>query len=258
MYMTNNEDGKRWDRTNMTASENERMYHSTALLLPDSSILVAGSNPNADFTTAQWRSRTDIERWYPAYFNEPRPSYTGLPEKLSYGGKYFDLVINGTSEDDAKNTKVTLHRNGFHTHGLAMGQRLIELESAYTIDKTAGTTTLHVSQLPSKNGPNLFQPGHAMLFVVTNGVASIGKHLMVGTGELGEQPTENNAALPESKVSDDAASPSSSASVDAASPSESGSNPQGAADKGNAGMAVSPLAGSLLGAVGLVVASLLM
>lgn len=33
----------------MGASTVPRLYHSTAILLPDGSIMTAGSNPNADF-----------------------------------------------------------------------------------------------------------------------------------------------------------------------------------------------------------------
>lgn len=35
----------------------------------------------------------------------------------------------------------------------------------------------------------VFQPGPALLFVVVDGVPSIGKQIMVGSGEIGEQPT---------------------------------------------------------------------
>lgn len=201
MYHPNNAPGSRWDRTGLTASPNERMYHSTAILLPDSSILIAGSNPNKDFTNRQWRSRTDVERWYPAFYNEPRPTYTGMPEKLSYGGDYFNLTLNGTLDEAAVNsTRVNLIRPGFNTHALGFGQRMIYLDTSYTIDQNTNTTTLHVSQMPGTNGPNIFQPGPALFFVVVNGVPSEGEFVMVGTGQLGTQPTSDNAPLPASTV----------------------------------------------------------
>jgi len=264
MYYPERPAGKRWDRTNFVASPNERMYHSTAILLPDSSILIAGSNPNADFTNDQWRSRTDIERWYPPYANEPRPAYTGMPESISYGGDYFNITLNGSDVSAANNTRVVLHRNGFHTHALSFGQRMIELESTYTVDQNANTTTLHVSQIPGgATGPNLFQPGNAFFFVVVNGIPSIGEMVMVGNGQLGAQPTTDNAKLPTTSVIEKTPEPSKSEGSAAASPSETDAknSAQGAIDaskKDNSGMALTPMAGSMLGAAGLIVASLLM
>ncbi|WWD18903.1 hypothetical protein CI109_103359 [Kwoniella shandongensis] len=200
IYNPNAPAGGRWNRTGLVASTNERMYHSTAVLLPDGSIFLAGSNPNKDFTNDQWRSRTDAERWYPWYYNEQRPTYSGAPANLSYGGASFDLTMTGTDEATVQNTKVVVIRGGFNTHAIGFGQRLIELETSYTIDMNSGNTTLHVSQLPGNPGPTLFQPGPAMLFVVVNGVPAEAEFVMVGSGQLGTQPTATNDALPSSTV----------------------------------------------------------
>lgn len=208
--------GTRWNRTGLSASDNERMYHSTAILLPDSSILISGSNPNADFTTNQWRSRTDVERWYPWFYNEARPGYTGILETVSYGGAAFNLTLNTTDATAANNTKVVLIRGGFNTHAIGFGQRMIELETSYTIDRNTNITTLHVSQLPGTPGPNLFQPGPALFFVVQNGIPSDGEFVMVGTGSIGTQPTATNAALPASTVIEVPVVESSTSATDAA------------------------------------------
>lgn len=193
--------GTRWGRANFTASTNERMYHSSAILLPDSSVLVCGSNPNADFSYAQWESRTDCERWYPAFYNAIRPNYTGIPENLSYGGSSFDLTMTTQMlEADAMNTKVVLIRGGFHTHAMGFGQRYLQLQNTYTVDMNSSITTLHVSQLPGSPGPTLFQPGPAMLFVVVDGVPSAARFVMIGSGQLGTQNTTANTVLPASQV----------------------------------------------------------
>ncbi len=207
--------GDRWNRTELSATTNERMYHSTAILLPDSSILISGSNPNKDFTTDQWRTRTDADKWYPWYYNEPRPTYTGAPTTISYGGSSFDLVLPGVTDNSTvQNTQVVLIRGGFNTHAIGFGQRYLVLGNSYTIDMTTGHTTLHVSQLPGNPGPTLFQPGPAMFFVLVNGVPSEAEFVMVGSGQLGTQPTSTNSPLPSSQVktvapSSTSASPSS-------------------------------------------------
>lgn len=78
-----------------------------------------------------------------------------------------------------------------------MGQRYIELQSSYT-GHDDNSATLHVSQLP----PNaaVFPPGPALVFVVVDGVPSIGQTIMVGSGKIEEQPVESVQALPESYI----------------------------------------------------------
>jgi hypothetical protein len=193
--------GSRWNRTGLTASKNERMYHSTAILLPDSSILISGSNPNKDFTNTQWRTRTDVERWFPWYYNLPRPDFGSAPDSLAYGGASFNVSLDSQDEATVKSAKVVVLRPGFNTHAIAFGQRFLQLRNTYTIDRNTNTSTLHVGQMPSKEGgPRLFQPGPAYVFLVVNGVPSQGKYIMIGNGKLGQQPTADDAQLPESQV----------------------------------------------------------
>lgn len=53
---------------------------------------------------------------------------------------------------------------------------------------------LHVSQMPPCVA--CFPPGPAMMFVVVDGVPSIGVMVMIGNGQLGLQPTAPAADLP--------------------------------------------------------------
>jgi hypothetical protein len=225
--------GGRWNRTGLTASDNERMYHSTAILLPDSSILISGSNPNADFTNEQWRSRTDVEKWFPWYYSETRPVFPNPPANLSYGGDSWNVSLgNITDEATVQSAKVVVIRGGFNTHAIGFGQRYLVLNSTYTIDMNTNESTLHVSQMPGDVGPFVFQPGPAMVFLVVNGVPSEGEFVMVGSGQLGEQPTSANSALPSSQVV--AVTPTetaseSNANASSESSSSSSSNTSGAA-----------------------------
>ncbi|KAI9637230.1 glyoxal oxidase N-terminus-domain-containing protein [Dioszegia hungarica] len=192
--------GQRWNRTGLTASRNERMYHSTAILLPDSSILISGSNPNKDFTTEQWRTRTDVERWFPWYYNNPRPQFASAPSTISYGGQGFDVSLGTTDMAAVSTAKVVIIRPGFNTHAIGFGQRMIQLNSTYTVDMRNNTATLHVAQIPSAAGPRLFQPGPALMFLVVQGVPSEGKAVMIGNGKIGTQPTSTDVALPANTV----------------------------------------------------------
>ncbi|KAI9567891.1 TPR-like protein [Boletus coccyginus] len=48
IYNPNVPKGSRWSNAGLGSSSIARMYHSTAILLPDASVLIAGSNPNLD------------------------------------------------------------------------------------------------------------------------------------------------------------------------------------------------------------------
>ena len=77
-----------------------RMYHSVAFLLPDASVLIAGSNPNIDVElTAPYPTTYTAEIFYPPYFSSSvRPQVMGVPPTLSYGGPYFHLSVSSTSD----------------------------------------------------------------------------------------------------------------------------------------------------------------
>ncbi|KAJ1032445.1 hypothetical protein NDA16_000469 [Ustilago loliicola] len=177
--------GNRWKRVGSTNIG--RLYHSSATLLPDSSILVSGSNPNADVRTdTKFKTEYRVERWYPEYYDAARPSNAGLPRTFSYGGNGFTITL--PSAADAQKVKVVLVRTGFSTHGMNMGQRMIELKT------TRQGSKLSVAQLPPN--ANLFAPGPALAFVVVDGVPTQGKMVMVGNGQIGTQPVAAKTKLP--------------------------------------------------------------
>ncbi|KAI0358529.1 DUF1929-domain-containing protein [Trametes cingulata] len=199
MYDPSAPAGSRWTRDGLTASTIPRMYHSSATLLPDGAVLVSGSNPHADYAVDNVKFQTEyrVEYFYPSYYNERRPQPQGLLDQLSYGGPYFNVTL--TKDDlagdvnNVKNTEVVLIRTGFSTHVMNMGQRMLQLNSTYT-GNADGSAVLHVSQLPPN--PSLFAPGPALLFVVVNGVPSVGVQVMVGSGQIEQQPTTRNVDLP--------------------------------------------------------------
>ncbi|OCF60082.1 glyoxal oxidase [Kwoniella mangroviensis CBS 10435] len=191
--------GKRWSRDGLGESVQERMYHSSAILLPDSSVLISGSNPNKDVTFEQWSTSYEVEQWYPLWYNEERPVASGFPTSLSYGGDSWDLTYTPKSaSSDPSNAKVVVIRTGFSTHAINFGQRYLELETSYTQNTDSGEVTLHVSQMPPNS--NIFQPGPAMIFLTVDGVASQGKMIMIGSGQIETQPVSAATVLPESST----------------------------------------------------------
>ncbi|KAM5543743.1 hypothetical protein V8D89_002360 [Ganoderma adspersum] len=194
--------GQRWSNTGFDTSPIPRLYHSSAILLPDASVLIAGSNPNVDVNlTTVFPTTYKAEIFYPSYFSSTnRPTFTGAPKTLSYGGDAFDLSVpasayTGSANDAADNTTVVLIRGGWTTHGMNMGQRIMQLNNTYTVN-TDGSITLHVAQLPPN--ANLFQPGPAMLFVNMAGIPSNGSWVTIGTGNIETQPVKQATVLPAS------------------------------------------------------------
>lgn len=193
--------GQRFTSTNFGSSPYARLYHSTAILIPDGSVLIGGSNPHQDVNTDMpfqshpqgYNTTYVLERWYPDYFFAPRPEPQGLPDLLTYGGDAFDVTVpgsffNGSSNALAASTKFMVIRPGFATHAMNMGQRSLRLEHSYAVQDD-GSVKYTVQPLPTN--PNLVTPGPALLFVTIGGVPSHGKFISVG-----EDMTRVGATLP--------------------------------------------------------------
>lgn len=141
--------------------EHARLYHSTALLLPDGRVMMGGGG------TPGPRNYTDVEFYSPAYLfdgDEPaeRPTITDVPDEIGYAGT-FDVATSGEV------SRVTLVRNGSVTHGFNNDQNFQDLEFAQT---GPGTVTITAPQ-----DGTYAPPGAYMLFVFdgdgTPSVASI-------------------------------------------------------------------------------------
>lgn len=193
--------GKRLSREGFGSSKIARLYHSSAILVPDGSVLIGGSNPHQDvsinmplgMTPEAFNTTYEIEKWYPPYFFEPRPQPVGLPNNLMYGGSTWNFTMDanfmGNSANyKANNTRVMVIRPGFSTHALNMGQRSLQLQHTYTVNND-GSVSYEVMPMPINQ--NIFVQGPALLFVTIDGVPSIGKYIQVGTQTFGANAVPN-------------------------------------------------------------------
>ncbi len=131
-----------------------RVYHSTALLLPDGRVVVGGSVPNhvANPLTHPTRQKA-LEIFEPPYlFRGPRPVIESAPATTTWGATFV------VETPDASHVDAVLVRAGTVTHVYNPEQRLIELVVA---DRGEGQLTL---QAPPHAA--LAPPGHYMLFLL--------------------------------------------------------------------------------------------
>ena len=134
-----------------------RVYHSSALLLPDGRVATFGGNPEDGFEMR-------IEIFKPPYLqtNTPRPTITSAATEIALGGTY----AVGTTQASPIRSAV-LVRPGAVTHSSDSNQRLVDLPF---------TTTATGVSVKVTGNQNLAPPGWYMMFVVdTDGVPSVAK-----------------------------------------------------------------------------------
>ncbi|HEV8689861.1 MAG TPA: galactose oxidase-like domain-containing protein, partial [Ideonella sp.] len=144
-----------------------RLYHSTALLLADATVLVAGGGAPGPLTNL------NAEVYYPPYLftadglEAPRPVILGTPDYLQVGKTIAIDTAPGSTIG-----RVTLVKTGSVTHGWNMDQRFLELPFRTEGDRVYAQAPTHAGEVP---------PGYYLLFVFdANGVPSKGKILNLG------------------------------------------------------------------------------
>src|SRR5690349_1428955 len=140
-----------------------RLYHSTALLLPDATVMSMGSNPGS-----RGLYQAAIEIYTPPYLFDAndhlittnRPSITSVSAQVIGYAAQFSVSYTSASAISS----AVLVRPGSVTHAFDMDQRLIGLcGPAPQPACSAGGSTLSLTTPP--NG-NIAPPGYYMLFLL--------------------------------------------------------------------------------------------
>ncbi len=156
--------------TLLAEGDTARLYHSTALLLPDGSVSVGGGGAPGPLTNK------NAEIFFPPYLysggsriNQQR--WTSAPSQMTYGRPY-QLRLDSAR----KISRVTFVKTGAVTHSFNNDQRFIELEF-----------TQNGSNINLVSPPNamLATPGNYLLYAIdSNGHPSIGSIINMKTTNL--------------------------------------------------------------------------
>lgn len=172
--------GQRWSK--LATSTIPRLYHSVALLLLDGTVLVAGSNPNempvqTVTPKAPYITEFRVERYTPPYLSgtnaNRRPTNVVISVRTLQADELFQVKFNAPT--GAKDVEIVLYYGGFVTHNLHMGHRMMVLErQGFKPNQTAQVVTSRTP--PNKN---ICPPGPYVIYVVVDGVPSIGQFVMI-------------------------------------------------------------------------------
>ena len=153
--------------TTLPAMQVTRGYHSTALLLPDGRVLVAGGGHASGATSFH----NNAEFYSPNYlFKGSRPHISSIPATITFGQKFSILTAQASGIN-----RVSLIRLPSVTHSFDQSQRFMWLNF------TKKTGSLQVTA--PANG-NEAPPGYYMLFILNSkGVPSVASmiHLVSST-----------------------------------------------------------------------------
>ncbi|XP_024400855.1 aldehyde oxidase GLOX [Physcomitrium patens] len=172
LYKPYNAEGTRF--STLTGTDIPRVYHSTANLLQDGRILLAGSNTHQFYTlTGYLPTELRIQAYSPDYLGANPPSFTTVPGGLGYGVD-FTAVVKATNP-----TKIELNLISapFVTHSYAMGQRLLQLAVTAPADDGAGGYNVYSTSPPSQQ---VAPAGYYMLFPVADGVVGYAWWVKIG------------------------------------------------------------------------------
>ena len=157
--------------TELAAESVPRLYHSSAILLPDATVVSAGGGEfrkdSDNLPNDPQDSHRNAQLFSPPYLfkstaTEPRPDILTAPDTISYGQQF-----SVTTTRPEQIAQISLVRLSSTTHSWNMNQRINFLQ----FSNIGGNITISV---PS--GPNLCPPGHYMLFVLNQSkVPSVAK-----------------------------------------------------------------------------------
>ncbi|MEO5753245.1 MAG: galactose oxidase-like domain-containing protein [Chthoniobacterales bacterium] len=156
-----------------------RLYHSSALLLPDATVWVAGSNPEESFF------ENHMEVYSPAYLfttdqngnviPAPRPTINSVTSEIAYRANFTIQTPNAADIGE-----VVIMKPGSSSHSFDFEQRFVGL-----------TFSLNGGKLTVTAPPNgsIAPPGYYMVFILNrSGVPSVAKFVHLSSTPRNKTP----------------------------------------------------------------------
>jgi hypothetical protein len=146
----------------MSPNTIQAAYHSSAILLPDATVLLSQDDMDPSAASAH-----QVQIYSPPYlFKGSRPTVGGVPGSLSLG-QTFSVTISTPNI-----ASVALVAPGAVTHANDMHQRYIKLQN-----QKSGSKNLRIT-IPASSA--VVPPGYYMLFVIdSHGVPSVAKFVRI-------------------------------------------------------------------------------
>ncbi|KAK2850684.1 hypothetical protein FQN49_005425, partial [Arthroderma sp. PD_2] len=171
-----------------------RMYHSVSLLLLDGTVMVAGSNPveqpvlvpNPKNPKEAYVTEFRVEIYTPHYLSgkkaNQRPQDVVLSSRnlVSNSGIF---TVKFKVHKEAIDLHIVLYHGGFVTHSLHMGHRMLYLD--YKGWKPGEAQQVIDVTMPPDS--NVAPPGSYVVYVVVDGVPSMGRFVMVENASRGDK-----------------------------------------------------------------------
>ncbi|KAG5031975.1 hypothetical protein JHK82_015571 [Glycine max] len=178
LYSPNKKLGKRF--TMLKSTKIARMYHSSATLLSDGRVLVAGGNPHGRyiFHNVAYPTELRLQAFVPHYmesrYHNWRPSnmtiYGGGGSHAIGYGKEFRVEFFLEKRMQNNEVGFSAYAPPFTTHSFAMNQRMLKLRCK-SLDRKGGGWVVAVLEAPPS--PNVAPSGYYLLTVVNGGIPSM-------------------------------------------------------------------------------------
>ncbi|KAJ4726530.1 glyoxal oxidase-related protein [Melia azedarach] len=162
----------------LAATTIPRMYHSSAVLLPDGKVLVAGSNTNDGYEfDVKYPTELRVEKFSPSYLDpslaqlRPHIIVESSDKLINYGKRLSVRVRSKEMILNKDEVEVTMYAPAFTTHGISMNQRLIILNLVDVINNVWPGVHSIIAEAPLSGA--VAPPGYYLLYVVYKGVPSV-------------------------------------------------------------------------------------